>query len=310
MRLLFGIAETEKKFSNLEKIKQRLRKWTKVFMDDEFSYGFFIFYVTVTELCLFGLLYFLLPRLWDMQMEASHSWSTALFVLCVLGVNPAFEFFIHRYILHRKLIPLLGFLCQKHRDHHRRTPASFGREKALGPDRFIIQEESQHISSSFPFYALLGFTLIMMPFYLFLQWLFPHVAVIFTGLLATTTSYCIYEIFHAWYHEPSEKWERRLGRIGLGRFWKNLRLAHECHHQNISTNHGVSAGFGWCMWPDKVFGTFIKPAVFEKAAQIGDHAAVHSFKPIFLIRWLDRLTLLSERFQKYLKQCFRRKVLV
>ncbi len=220
--------------------------------------------MVVATLCvLLGALRFLFPIEWEHQLSASTwAWVTA-FALVTLG-NCFFEYFFHRYILHRPSFRILAYFYRQHTKHHgltcirrRRTPS--GKYIACVENRFPITEPEQDEASFFPWYTLGVFALSISPFLAGLQWIFPAFPWFLAGYSALASSLTLYEVFHFVEHWPIEKWTPLFDHPRWGRAARLIYGFHLRHHAVIDSNESVSGFFGLPV-ADWVFGTCVIPA--------------------------------------------------
>src|SRR5581483_1894077 len=115
------------------------------------------------------------------------------------------EYFFHRYVLHKPVVPFLSRFYRQHTKHHsltriakRRTPE--GREVPFVENIYPVVEPEQGEASFFPWYSLAIFSLVVTPLLILGQWLAPSFPWFFSGYGALAFSLTLYEVFHAIEH--------------------------------------------------------------------------------------------------------------
>ncbi|MDQ5977887.1 MAG: hypothetical protein QG602_859 [Verrucomicrobiota bacterium] len=268
---------------------------TKPVVEEEFSLPLFLAVVAASFSGVIGLVWWLAPAaVWAAQTQAVWWQYLALF-LGVSMFNCFMEFFFHRYVLHKPVLPFLSYFYRQHTHHHsltriarRRTPG--GLEVNFVENYYPIVKDEQKEASFFPWYTYLTFAACMTPFLIVLQWLFPSLPWFIAGYSAIASSLLIYELFHAIEHWSFEKWAPLIEHPRFGGFWRKVYSFHLRHHAVIDCNEAIS-GFFIMPVADWVFGTCIIPGVLYKHGQtVAEEKEFLSPKPVALIRWLDRLT--------------------
>jgi hemolysin III len=205
------------------------------------------------------------------------------------------EYFFHRYVLHKPVIPLLSYFYRQHTHHHsltritrRRTPA--GLDVNFVENFYPITESVQKEASFFPWYTYIVFAALLTPLFALGQWILPNWPIFLAGYLAMASSLFIYEIFHAIEHWSFEKWGPLIDSRVWGGFWRKVYSFHLRHHAVIDCNEAIS-GFFTLPVADWVFGTCVFPGILYRHGEA--NAADKEFlspRPIGPIRWLDRIT--------------------
>lgn len=260
--------------------------------EEQFSPTLFLVTVALTLTGLLLLLRFLAPAVWQSQIHAS-GWQIAGAFLAVSMINCFFEFFLHRYVLHKPAIPGLSHFYKQHTHHHnltriclRRTPG--GREIPFVENLFPITEPEQGEASFFPWYSLAVFAMVLTPFLLVLHMLVPSWPWFLGGYAALAASMALYEILHAIEHFPFETWARLMENPRWGAFWRKAYSFHLRHHAVIDCNEAIS-GFFSLPVADWVFGTCVIPKSLYTHGSTVEQKEFHSPKPRAFIRWLDCL---------------------
>jgi len=268
---------------------------TKPQVEEEFSLPLFILVVTVSFAAVFGLVWLLAPHsVWVTQV-GSPAWKLIATFLTISLFNCFMEYFFHRYVLHKPVLPILSYFYRQHTHHHsltritrRRTPG--GMEVNFVENFYPIIEKEQKEASFFPWYTFLIFAACLTPFFALLQWLMPMMPWFLGGYAALASSLLIYEIFHAIEHWSFERWSPLIDHPRWGGFWRKVYSFHLRHHAVIDCNEAIS-GFFILPVADWVFGTCVIPGVLYKHGQsVAEEKEFLSPRPVGFIRWLDRLT--------------------
>jgi hemolysin III len=263
--------------------------------EEEFSLPLFLFVVAVSFGGTLGLLWLLAPpSVWVAQV-AGPFWKLLAAFLGISLFICFLEYFFHRYVLHKPVIPLLSYFYKQHTHHHsltritrRRTPG--GLEVNFVENFYPITETVQKEASFFPWYTYIVFSVLLTPLFAAVQWLLPSYPVFLAGYAAMASSLFIYEIFHAIEHWSFEKWGPLIDSPIWGGFWRKVYSFHLRHHAVIDCNEAIS-GFFTLPVADWVFGTCILPGILYRHGE--QNAADKEFlspHPIAPIRWLDRVT--------------------
>lgn len=259
---------------------------------EHFSVKLFVLTVvaTVTGLCL--LLRFAAPHTWAQQLAAPW-WAFAVAFAVLTMVNCFFEFFFHRYVLHRPAVPGLSRLYRQHTLHHAltriaRKPSKDGRGLLFVENKFPIVEPEQGEGSFFPWYSLAAFVAVLSPVFVLLHWLAPMFPWFLAGIAALSTSLILYETLHAINHWPFERWARLIDSDRWGWFWRPVYSFHLRHHAVIDCNESVSGFFGLPV-ADWVFRTCVIPPTIYADGEEWKQENFTAPKPRRFIQWLDRV---------------------
>lgn len=255
-----------------------------------FSIARFTLLVLLQLSALFIGLHLLFPGLWKSQLAAGPVAIVAVFLGFHLFFS-FFEWFFHRYVLHKIVTPVLRNFASEHRLHHSLTavrlrPTSEGSQRVILNEYPIVQEE-QFESSAFPFYALAGFMVFFAPLIAGLQLLFPGLPFVLGGYAAVIWSMMLYEIVHAIEHWPYEWWRKVIELPRYGPIWKRIYGFHLMHHANIGCNESISGFFSMPI-PDWCFGTYHQP---RQLLLEGRKATAKEFTigpPFWFVRLADR----------------------
>lgn len=260
-------------------------------VEEHFSLPLFIVTVLASLAALIVLLRLLAPAsLWEAQWNAPW-WSYLLAFLAIKVVNAFFEFFFHRYILHKPVVGFLSRFYRQHTLHHsltritrRRTPG--GRELPYVENIYPITEPHQHEASFFPWYTLIAFGAFMTPLFIVLHWIAPGIPWFVAGYAALAASLILYEVFHAIEHWDFEKWAPLVEAPRTGRLWRHIYSFHLRHHAVIDCNEAISGFFTFPL-PDLVFGTWINPKTLYVDGGDWEPHEFRSPRPCAFIRWCD-----------------------
>ena len=262
-------------------------------MHERFSLGLFILTIVITIAVGCAALRFLAPETWALQWQAPW-WAFAVAFLAFSLLNCFFEFFFHRYVLHRPLIPGLGRLYRQHTLHHAltriaRKPSRDGRGLLFVENKFPIVEPEQGEGSFFPWYSLATFVTIYSPLFVLLHALAPGFPWFLAGLAAMTSSLILYELLHAINHWPFERWAPLIEHPRWGWFWRPVYSFHLRHHAVIDCNESVSGFFGLPV-ADWLFRTCVIPPTIYADGEEWTQKNFTAPRPRRLIRWLDRVS--------------------
>jgi hemolysin III len=260
--------------------------------EEQLSLPLFFFTVLVSLLGFGALLYLAAPAaVWRAQLTAA-AWQFAAAFLLLKLLNCFVEYFFHRYVLHKPVVPFLSRFYRQHTLHHnltrigrKRTPG--GREVPYVENIYPMTEPEQNEASFFPWYTLAVFGLIFTPLLALLQWLAPSFPWFFAGYAAMATSLVFYEVFHAIEHWPFEKWAVLIEHPRWGRFWRKVYSFHLRHHAVIDCNEAIS-GFFTLPVADLVFGTWIFPKTLYTDGGEWEASEFKSPEPCRFIKWCDR----------------------
>lgn len=228
---------------------------------EKFSIFWFSVQVVAQVAALFLAIRFFFPGVWTRSLASG----PGALVACFLGMHLFmcfFEWAFHRYVLHARISPLLGYFSKAHRNHHGLTPIKL-QAVSPGSDRYVLNrypilEEEQFEDSAFPWFALMGFWAFFTPMLVGLQLLFPTLPFLIGGYAAIALSMSFYEILHALEHYPYEWWKKAIEHPRFGRMWTALYGFHHFHHANVGANEAISGFFGLPI-ADWVFGTYHQP---------------------------------------------------
>ena len=258
---------------------------------EKFSLPHFVFTVVASLAGLIVLLKLLAPPgVWLAQVSAAPARFAAAF-LAVTLLNCFIEYFFHRYVLHKPVVPFLSHFYRQHTQHHsltrigrRRTPG--GREVPFVENIFPITTAEQNEASFFPWYTLVVFAAILTPLLALCQWLAPAFPWFLAGYAALAGSLALYEVFHAIEHWPFEKWAPLIEHPRFGRIWRKVYSFHLRHHAVIDCNEAIS-GFFTLPVSDWVFGTFVLPETLYTDGGDWQQAEFSAPRPFAFIRWCD-----------------------
>jgi len=260
--------------------------------DEKLSLKSLAFAVGTTVFSYIFLLMLACPNLLARQLEKGW-WPVVLISLAFHLFLSGFEYFFHRYVLHRVVFKWLKKFYRDHSLHHaltvifRKKPNSNGSVLAKIVNHYPITEEKQYESSFFPYWGLAGFALFFSPLIMLLQWLLPHVPIILGSFAAMTFSYCLYELLHALEHVPYETfWKKFVKNPRFGNLGRKAYGFHQFHHANIMCNMAISGFFGLPVF-DWLFKTYKQPRELLFDGTLASEEDLSSPKPCWLIRWLD-----------------------
>ena len=228
-----------------------------VFRDKDhipFSFKGFIASYTIQSLLymivVLGACYFIsFPTL---SIQMSNFFTPAYFGWLVGGhaFMSLFEWFYHRYVLHRIVWKPLGAQRDEHTHHHERTDVSYHENK------LEIKDPEQTESATFPFYALLAFWGVFSLLIVTLQVLFSKSPVLIGCFSSITLSLVLYEIYHAAMHMNFDKyWKKWINHFP---FLLGTYVFHLAHHNNKLVNQAIGGFFLFAIW-DRLFGTYYTP---------------------------------------------------
>ncbi len=261
--------------------------------EEEFSLPLLVFTVLITLAGLALGLRILAPRaVWEAQVSAAW-WKCLVVFVAISGVDCFIEFFFHRYVLHKPVVPFLRHLYKQHTKHHgltrigrRRTRA--GKEIPFIENVYPIVHAEQKEASFFPWFSLAAFALILTPLFCLCQWLAPSWPWFSFGYAALTSSLLLYEILHAIEHWPFETWAPLIDNPRWGWLWKKAYSFHLRHHAVIECNESIS-GFFTLPLADWLFGTCVIPQTLYMDGEEWAAAEFRNPRPYRFIRWCDSL---------------------
>jgi hemolysin III len=230
---------------------------------------------------------------WQAHLVAGVWKFLAAFLVIKLGTCFV-EYFFHRYVLHKPVVPLLSKFYKQHTLHHnltrigrKRTPG--GRDVPYVENIYPITTPEQGEASFFPWYTLAVFGLIYTPVFALLQWVAPSFPWFFSGYASLATSLAFYEIFHAIEHWSFERWAPLIEHPRWGFFWRKVYSFHLRHHAVIDCNEAIS-GFFTLPVADFAFSTWIFPKSLYLDGGEWEETEFKSPRPCRFIRWCDRVT--------------------
>lgn len=251
----------------------------------------FLVTVFVSLAGLVGLLKLIAPdAVWTAQLSASW-WQFALAFLAIHLFACFFEWALHRYVLHKPVVPFLSRFYRQHTLHHSLTRigkryTSSGREVPYVENVYPVVTEEQGEASFFPWYTLAVFAAVLTPLLAVLQWLMPSIPWFFGGYAALTFSMALYEIYHAIEHWSFERWSPLIEHKYFGGLWRKMYSFHLRHHAVIDCNEAISGFFTLPVF-DWVFGTCILPKTLYTHGMEWTATEFTSPRPIALVRWCD-----------------------
>ncbi|HET7535967.1 MAG TPA: hemolysin III family protein [Candidatus Didemnitutus sp.] len=260
-------------------------------VEEELSLPLFFATVVASLATFYGLFWLAAPTVVrNRELSAGAGCFVAAFLLIKL-FNCFVEYFFHRYVLHKPVIPFLSRFYKQHTLHHtltritrRQTPG--GREIPYVENIFPITEPEQKEASFFPWYTLAVFGVLVTPLFALLHWLLPAFPWFLAGYAALATSLIFYEVFHAIEHWPFETWARLIENPRWGRFWRKVYSFHLRHHAVIDCNEAIS-GFFTLPVADFVFGTWVFPKTLYTDGGEWEASEFASPRPCRFVRWCD-----------------------
>ena len=259
--------------------------------EEKFSLTLFVGTVAGMLALIGGIFWLLAPAaLWDAQWSPPW-WAFLIAFLVITLFNAFFEFFLHRYVLHKPVLSLLSHFYRQHTLHHSltritRRRTSSGRELPYVENIYPITQPEQHEASFFPWFTLPVFALVVTPVLIGLNWFFPSFPWFSAGYAALAASLALYEIFHAIEHWAFEKWAPLIENRYFGWAWRHVYSFHLRHHAVIDCNEGISGFFTFPI-ADLVFGTWINPKTLYVDGGDWEPKDFHSPRPCAFIRWCD-----------------------
>jgi hemolysin III len=276
-------------------------------VEEKFSLPLFLVTVSLSLAGLYGLFWLLAPAgVWQAQLTAG-LWHFLGAFLAIKMFNCFLEFFFHRYVLHKPVVPFLSRFYRQHTLHHnltrigrRRTPG--GREVPVVENIYPVTTPEQGEASFFPWYTMAVFGLIVTPLLALLQWVAPAFPWFLAGFAALATSLIFYEVFHAIEHWSFDRWARLIEHPRWGKFWRKVYSFHLRHHAVIDCNESIS-GFFTLPVADLAFGTWIFPKSLYTDGGEWEAQEFTSPRPYAFIRWCDRW---SDRLVQRRREALRR----
>lgn len=261
----------------------------------DFSFGYFIAFILIQTLLFTTLVYTVCHFLSRDLIEVQYTTPVPIWILCFIVMHlvmSLFEYFFHRYTLHKVAVSWLAAFKRKHTEHHSLThvrPLNHSlNQSGQVPvrNKLAIVEPEQIKSSAFPAYALITFwgifSLIIWP----LQLALPGLPILSAGYLAVVFSFSLYEILHAIMHLDYDKYWRP--RVERSLFVRKVYSFHAMHHADELVNQAIGGFFGLPLW-DWIFGTYFVP---EDKPLPGGWVRPETQKPpqpCWFIRLTDRL---------------------
>lgn len=184
--------------------------------------------------------------------QFNHRWYVyAGWALWMVFYNSGFEWWYHRYILHKVSWRLFASQKHEHTHHHKQTDFTHK------VNDYPITRPHQTESATFPWYALMAFwgvftVLMIAP----LQLLFPGAPILISCYPAVTFSLVLYETYHAAMHLDYDKhWRKSVEKY---QWVYRLYAFHYMHHANEQVNQAIGGFFGLPIW-DWMFKTYYLP---------------------------------------------------
>jgi hemolysin III len=260
--------------------------------DEQLSLPLFFTTVALSLTGLVGLFWLAAPRgVWLAQVGAA-TWKYAAAFLAIHLVFCFVEFFFHRYVLHKPVVPFLSRFYRQHTLHHNltrigRKRTASGREMPVVENIYPMTTAEQDEASFFPWYTMLAFGVVVTPALAVLQWIMPSMPWFVAGYAAMAFSMTLYEVFHMIEHWPFEKWAVLIEKPRMGWFWRKVYSFHLRHHAVIDCNEAIS-GFFTLPIADLTFSTWIFPKSLYTDGGEWEQSEFVSPKPCKLIRWCDQ----------------------
>ncbi len=260
-------------------------------VEEKFSLPLFLFTVAASLAGLVVLLKLVAPdATWQAQVTGGAAGFAVAFLVIHLGTC-FFEFFFHRYVLHKPVVPFLSRFYRQHTLHHSLTRigkryTTSGREVPFVENVYPVTTPEQGEASFFPWYTLAIFAVLLTPILIGLQALMPSIPWFFGGFAAIAFALSLYEIFHAIEHWSFERWAPLIEHRTFGWFWRKVYSFHLRHHAVIDCNEAISGFFTLPVF-DWVFGTFILPKSLYVTGTEWQANEFTSPRPVAFIRWCD-----------------------
>lgn len=260
-------------------------------VEERFSLPLFLFTVAASFASLTGLLKLVAPdSVWAAQTSARAGYFVGAFLIVHLLICLV-EYFLHRYVLHKPVVPFLSRFYRQHTLHHSLTRigkryTSAGRAVPFVENIYPVTEPEQGEASFFPWYTFAVFAGILAPLFCLLHWIAPAFPWFLAGFTAIAFSLALYEIFHAIEHWPFERWAPLIESRRFGWFWRKVYSFHLRHHAVIDCNEAISGFFTLPVF-DWLFGTFLLPKSLYVDGSEWTPEEFVSPRPVALIRWCD-----------------------
>jgi hemolysin III len=260
---------------------------------EEFSLSLFLATVVISFAALIVAAKFIMPEaMWRIQVS-SPWWKWTVAFLAASLANCFLEFFLHRYVLHKPVIPFLRYFYRQHTKHHsltricrKRTPG--GMDVPFVENLFPITEPEQTEASFFPWYTLPIFGAAMSPLFALAQWCFPSFPWFIAGFSSLAASLALYEVFHAIEHWAFERWAPLIEHPTQAWFWRRVYSFHLRHHAVIDCNEAIS-GFFTLPVADLAFGTCVVSKHLFTDKEKWEPTEFKSPRPYLFIRLCDRI---------------------
>jgi hypothetical protein len=198
--------------------------------------------------------------------ELLSPWKILLWTFALGLPLSLFEYLYHRYLLHSAVLPFLGAMHRAHGLHHRLTSIK-APVRADEPARLVevrsefpVEHEHQEEAMMFPAYSVTAFNaLFLILLALPLKLLFPTSPTIIAVLIAVPLYYVWYEMSHAVFHLPFERyWLPWMRSRWIGRTVRRVYGFHLMHHWRPSANLAIVGFWGVALW-DYAFRTHRRP---------------------------------------------------
>lgn len=250
-----------------------------------------------------GLFAWLLPQ--TFAVEAAGGWKILLWALAFGVPISLFEYLYHRYFLHSQVLPFLGHMHDSHVHHHSLTnvkaPVTPKDPEKLVPveSEYPIEHEHQEDSMQFPYFATSVFNLIFVgTIAVPMKLLFPNEPLVLGMLVAATSAYLAYELWHAVLHFPFKRyWKPAMAHRVWGRMVKRIYAFHLMHHLRPTCNLAVVGLWGWAVW-DHLFKTHLRPVNLPLQGSKINFNDVRLDKPAWPIRFTDMCQKHMVRFAR------------
>ncbi len=260
-------------------------------VEERFSLPLFLFTVAVSLGGLVILLKLVAPdTVWTAQVSTG-AWPLVAAFMAIHLLTCFFEYFFHRYVLHKPVVPFLSRFYRQHTLHHSLTRigkryTSAGRAVPFVENVYPVTTPEQGEASFFPWYTLVIFAAVFAPLLALLQWIMPAFPWFFGGFGALAFAMALYEIFHAIEHWPFERWSPLIESRHFGWLWRKVYSFHLRHHAVIDSNEAISGFFTLPVF-DWVFGTFLLPKSLYVDGSEWTPEEFVSPRPVAFIRWCD-----------------------